>query len=120
MKRSPPRLAHTARRDPMNARQTLQQMLAVASISAVVLLTPASAFALPLDPGGLIPSGGNDPTNLLPAGANPSNLLPAGANPSNVLPAGADPSNLLPAGTDPTTLIPAGSLPSEGIGVGVP
>src|SRR5947207_12351322 len=84
----------------MNARQTLQQVLAAASISAVVLLTPVSAFALPLDPSGLIPSGGNSPTNVIPAGVDPSSLVPAGADPSSV--------------------IPAGGLPSDGLGVGIP
>jgi hypothetical protein len=97
----------------MNARQIFQQMLAAASIGAVVLLTPASAFALPLDPGGLIPSGGGAPSNV-------SNLLPAGADPSSLVPAGVDPSSLIPAGVDPSSLIPAGGLPSDGLGVGVP
>src|SRR4051812_38260839 len=101
MKRSPRRLARTTRSTTMNARQTIQQALAVASISAVVLLTPASAFALPLDPGGLIPSGGNVPSNV-------SNLIPAD------LPAN------LPANADPSSLIPAGGLPSDGLSVGVP
>ena len=63
----------------MNARQTLRQIMAAASLGAIVLLTPAvaqSAYALPVDPSTIVPPG-VDPASMSSPGVDPTSLLPA-------------------------------------------